>query len=1202
MSVFESYDEYCRGFQEPDLSDNAQLEFFLRSWLSKIADNMISYEYDGGYFGTDDFVFPDAENTGKDILSVITEYSADAFMNISVNMRSKILHENSLVPVYMAREINSAGMSWLSRLNGKNLKEKLSAAGSVMAVTRRQSFDTGENRLFVDFLKRLNDFIRLKNSFLPENLHREQEENLSEKLTAFLFNESVQEIKRYENVPPNNTLLSDKNYRKIWEAWNMLNSMDSMIKYDCDHIDDIVCTVVFWKIFSMLCNRFLFPQTPVIFDYEKFIVRPAVDAIKGTSSSGDMIHMKLNKNNIQICYETEIYNIRVEKSILEFFCGRKNVFSVVINKDNIISSSMRIASKFKKNSIIKIKCQENIRSQNIYIDLFSVQPYYILDDGLHGILEMLAAVAEIKGNDEQVYVLNIDKSYIADISNIQKIISVHNYDKADDITRILYIISKYVSAAQFNFLFPDIYDEFRLSSFRKAARSFYYSVSTLPKSIAAVFGAEIEGRIDNMSPHDIYIVADIVDGELTVTTVLPTLFHDHDEKRLVLERYPTYSKKFEYKKGISVITEMLGDELTTKHIRNLVFFDKDGRLNDLGGIESQMEFDGSLADNIINSYISDHRKLFDKKEIHILYLSDMAECYSYHSEYISSEIYIKGFYECVKRTERKKYTLWQDHLPNLSINRLFGEFSLVKNQTIIPQLNEVKKIIIENTFTLPANRKKYCLDLIQNETNRIVQYQALIESPAFPVSHDIECRLSMSYKYGDDEPYTLIFKPVDSDSAGFFQIKAKWIQRQGYPSDDLIYPVFPEASPVEMMYNYPKKKSTETSNLFDWIEKVLAVPKPKYERETDISDFSQKIDRKGNQYLFLLDELEDDDGKLYDLRIFSWDFIKKDELFSGFTKIYFDAFKTEDRYGNSQYKAVRICTDQKTYVESYYKYPKNAKRLASVLFAVHTITANGRSLNTKGYPEKTRKAVSDSLRFYERNLSIFDKETQRNIITIMSLFHDEMGDTFYEMLCGMVDRYIADSNKYKLTEKIGYALGDFTSLNEKNLFYKLLELEKVNTRKLICIFSLAAWKNPDFIFNMQSNFVLYFFESAADIIYHYSIDHSVEKPFDVMLLMEYCLAVFRLRQLDDKHIRYRLSRNSESVRTLILSLENIVYRYKNFLPFFERSRIKLEIKKKSRNDIPELIYALMLYAYGEANADEIRISGIDDDSSDNGES
>ena len=105
-----------------------------------------------------------------------------------------------------------------------------------------------------------------------------------------------------------------------------------------------------------------------------------------------------------------------------------------------------------------------------------------------------------------------------------------------------------------------------------------------------------------------------------------------------------------------------------------------------------------------------------------------------------------------------------------------------------------------------------------------------------------------------------------------------------------------------------------------------------------------------------------------------------------------------------------------------------------------------------------------------------------------------------------------------------------------------------------------------------------------------------------MLLMEYCLAVFRLRQLDDKHIRYRLSRNSESVRTLILSLENIVYRYKNFLPFFERSRIKLEIKKKSRNDIPELIYALMLYAYGEANADEIRISGIDDDSSDNGES
>ena len=914
-----------------------------------------------------------------------------------------------------------------------------------------------------------------------------------------------------------------------------------------------------------------------------------------------MIQLKFNKNTIEVCFETEIYHIRIQKSMLEFFCGRKNIFSVVINKDNIISSAIRIVNKLKKSSAINIKYQEKIKTKKIYIDLFSVQPYYMSDDETVRVLEMLAAYAEIKGNDDKMYVLNIDKSYIADISNIQKIISIHNYNTINDITRLLYIISKYVSAAQFNFIFPDIYDEFRLSPFRKAARSFYYSISTLPKSIAAVFGADIEGLIDNISLKYVYIVADIVDGELTLTTIRPKVFKYNDERRMVLERYPTYSQKFEYKKEESVITDMLGDELTAIHIRNLVFFNKDGKLNDLGSIESQLEFDNSLVDNIINSYISEHEKIFDKKEIHILYLSAMAECYSYHSEYISPDICIKGFDECVKRTERKKYILWQDHLPNLSINRLFGEFSLVKNQTIIPQLNEVKKIIIENTFILPANKKKYCLDLIQNETNRIVQYQALIESSAFPVSHDIECRLSMTYKYGDDEPYTLIFKPVDSDSAGFHQIKAKWIQRQDYPFDDLIYPVFPEACPVEMMYNYPQKNSTGTRDLFDWIENVL-VPSPEYELETDISNFAPKIDRNGNQYWFLLDELEDDDGDTYELLIFSWDFIDKNELFSGFTKIYFDAFETQDRYGNSQYKAVRICTNNNTYVESYYKNPKNAKRLASVLFAVHTITANGRSLNTEGYPQKTRQAVSKVLRFYEKRLNIFDKETQRNIITIMSLFHDEMGDTFYEMLCGMINRYIDNSNKNKLTEKIGYALGDLTSLNEKNLFQKLLELEKVNTRKLICIFSLAAWKNPDFIFNMQTNFVLYFFDRAVDIIYKYSIDRNTEKPFDVMLLMEYCLVVFRLRQLDDKETKKKLSRNSESVRKLIMALDNIADRYKTFLKYFERSRIKLEIKKKSRSDIPELIYALMLYAYGEANTDEIRISGIDDDPSDNDES
>ena len=96
-----------------------------------------------------------------------------------------------------------------------------------------------------------------------------------------------------------------------------------------------------------------------------------------------------------------------------------------------------------------------------------------------------------------------------------------------------------------------------------------------------------------------------------------------------------------------------------------------------------------------------------------------------------------------------------------------------------------------------------------------------------------------------------------------------------------------------------------------------------------------------------------------------------------------------------------------------------------------------------------------------------------------------------------------------------------------------------------------------------------------------------------MMLMEYCLAVFRLRKIDDKETKIKLSRNSESVRKLIMALDNIADRYKTFLKYFEKSRIKLEIKKKSRSDIPELIYALMLYTYGEANTDEIRISGID---------
>lgn len=37
-------------------------------------------------------------------------------------------------------------------------------------------------------------------------------------------------MKRWANLPPNNTLLSDQNYRKIWNAWNELRDLDMDIR------------------------------------------------------------------------------------------------------------------------------------------------------------------------------------------------------------------------------------------------------------------------------------------------------------------------------------------------------------------------------------------------------------------------------------------------------------------------------------------------------------------------------------------------------------------------------------------------------------------------------------------------------------------------------------------------------------------------------------------------------------------------------------------------------------------------------------------------------------------------------------------------------------------------------------------------------------------------------------------------------------
>ena len=163
--------------------------------------------------------------------------------------------------------------------------------------------------------------------------------------------------------------------------------------------------------------------------------------------------------------------------------------------------------------------------------------------------------------------------------------------------------------------------------------------------------------------------------------------------------------------------------------------------------------------------------------------------------------------------------LWHDHLPSLSIKLMCGKFDLIKNARVVPKFDEKQIIPINGTFTLPKKCDEYHFNLVQDENARKIKYEAVIRNSAFPLSHDVECNLLMTYKYGTEEPYELIFVPQAAKTADFLEAKVKWSQINNYDIKGLKAPDFPSKLSWEELQRYPSKNG-DTINFIPLIRRV----------------------------------------------------------------------------------------------------------------------------------------------------------------------------------------------------------------------------------------------------------------------------------------------------------------------------------------------------------------------------------------------
>ena len=854
MARLNSYEQYCKAFKSKDSQsqERASLIQYVRNWfISEICYAQGFKEY----ISLDELLYGESDNEEyKDGLTQIVKEMYPSFKYISHNLREKIIRENTLVPIHKVREINGYGINWLSRRNGRTIKEKLSGCSSMMAVQRRTSFDTGENRLLLAFVERLADTIQIKRNYLPEKFVSKMERDVQEELIQFLRREDIKEIRNWENLPPNNTLLTNRYYSVIWRCWNDLQKLDELIKSDDENIDELLLSFFAWKILKEAKETCIFAQQPIIVDFDDCKFDCLYECINGIDMKNNEISISWNnkdvsgKSFIEIYYLNRKFQIYINNLKLTVYNNNKvdKVFLVQLSRLTKIVKGVCNGIFINKNTkIFECNKLEPLIGTHAVIDIFATTPNLGLDEELVQKLPfrvMRQVFINKNGDDIQLFDIGASQSS-AIYTNLEgtrecyTVSSVLRNPKDIRIPQLISIINDYIKTNKLTFLVPDTYNDFQLSKLRKAVRVYYKNVEAIPTSIAALFSyTNTEAFYDNFKVGDSVIVANLVNDRCTLTLVESCYDNDildclQESKGIVWERHPSTDFFIKQRCDTYVVNDEQPYECCnvrpiTDESTNLAIYDGDNWFNVDGSTTECEKSRKYLIDNIVDEFINNRKNIIQNNDIHILVLDDSLQYDGmYPSTYLTVPDCIDGtrYLDAIRELVNKP--LWRDHLPNLAIKQLLGTFDLVKDQTIEPKVNNIVEININRHFTLPARKPgesaDYHFQLQMNDGDEQIQYEAVVRHPAFPLRYDVECVLHMQYIYGADDAYKLTFKPIDSASAGFSEAMVNFAPIEEYKYNGLLSPNFPSACSWEELTKQPHlTKSDKTINFLVLVEKI----------------------------------------------------------------------------------------------------------------------------------------------------------------------------------------------------------------------------------------------------------------------------------------------------------------------------------------------------------------------------------------------
>lgn len=1122
------------------------------SWLNK---NSIFDKSIGRFKDIDLFTFLEninnfdyANDTFFDDVYYILEYTQDSILHLINNINKEIKREHKIVPISQAREFDKKSVIWISKQNGRTLKEKLSN-GKIKSVQRYKNIDTYENRIFKKFLISLLKVYEKRNDL-------SKFEELFFKIHNWLRSDDSKNIDEYGKIVYNNILLHHPNYSKIFKSYKWLYGLSEKLKNYTNLNNVPIKQIIKFEVLTQLQL------------YTKLNVLPSL--------------LNFKREDFAINLKNPLLDINLDNILIptykKYFQNQKSITSI----RNFIISELK--SIITEDRTFKIK----IDFDEVFIDLFRLFPVARINSKIINFPITLKQKIDEK-------IINANNTKIIDLNHeIHTLPEILDTFNIEILKYFLEDFSKIFNKAKLNYIIPDYVNVFEFTDSKRMINSYFKNTKPIPKSILT----GLQYLFSNNAKKDdtlIYIQRNH-HNELYVTPLL--VKYDNKLKDITngyyLERYPT--------KKIGIIDDGLLKSL------NDIFDEESSKIllnkflqNGLKGIKKE-----SIVfyqdENIIDlSSLEIPLKVYDDIEkIKSLYTTKNLFKSNYKYLNDTNEENLINF-EKLLQYEKQDYNLWREHLPDLSMeivkNGVYEQFTLV-NET--SELIE-KTVKIENHFLIPYGVKELSFPLTFGDEK--INYKAYLSSKDFPYTQNIECLLNLTYDYERENPYELIFKPLNKE---YKEINVEWKQ-QSYNDIELPIPNYPEKKSWEEFTRDPKRDGSGYSDLLDWILERVAL----LENIDEVPQFYIENEQKKKEGYF-----ENWGGTDRNNQPYCFVNVNGESIFCHSNFFQYKNFDyTNVKQGDKVFLDIKYNKIRNNYIGSNIVFAENMENCLELL----RIDYGNKTIDQKVKPIiKAIKSIKYPLLTVWNNHSLSDVDTpdyfRELMLTYINLSLSYMSNKnlpidFKKELFNFLSHLHQDmpiqiaNTLVKYSTDLQYSNNLALSIGNSNLEWQEKILKNIfnhfnkhkNVERVFDILAIALWRSETLINKISQ-------ENIEKIIYN--LISIMKKDFisltqennnrnigKLVKKLELLLGILRARNNFDF-----LYPHEALTLQYIETLDKIIkYTIDNKINI--KTRIQLDIDKpESFNNVPNILYALRVYLTSDTGAaNSIKVLGVSDD-------